>query len=145
MMLKLGMSRTPSSTTEAPFKSNREERASIPLAQDPLLLPMILFCNENMSNVFCWIIFVLLALSLIIYQLRSILWFHRKIRNKNHNYENKEYALLPIRDGHKQITKILMANEWTRSKFQGCFPIDRIPRPEWIGSPAALIVNLDPH
>lgn len=109
---KLGMpSRSSPSTTTAAtnitiMTLNRGERASNPMPniQDPML-PIIQFCRENMSNIFCWVIFALLALSLIIYQLRSIFWLKKEMVNKNRHFIDKEYELIPMRNGQQTDNK----------------------------------------
>ena len=44
-----------------------------------------------------------------------------------------------------QIAAVLRTNERTDKVFLGCFASDRLPPPEAINHPAALIVNRDTH
>jgi hypothetical protein len=46
---------------------------------------------------------------------------------------------------NNQITRILRAEPRTDRIFRGCFPLDRLPEPNDIRYPAALVINLDTH
>lgn len=39
----------------------------------------------------------------------------------------------------------MRSNDLTRRVFQGCFPCDRLPHPDALRYPCALVVNMDPH
>lgn len=105
MFEKVGISRkfSPTTITTATQMQSliREERAppAIPSIHDPML-PLAQFCHENM-DIFCWAIFALLALSLVIYQLRSILWLKKEVGSKNRHIIQKDCALLPLKNGQQ--------------------------------------------
>uniref|UniRef100_A0A914I0R6 DNA-directed DNA polymerase n=1 Tax=Globodera rostochiensis TaxID=31243 RepID=A0A914I0R6_GLORO len=116
--------------------------------------------NDNfLGHIYCWALFALYAMmmfSLIIYQLRSILWIKQRGHPQNSSHSSSPSKRnSPLHHLHlycsgmdsNQISQILEANPLTRRVFHGCFPCDRLPNPQTLQpkTPTALIVNLDPE